>query len=394
MRDLDTRLDKILSGLGAEGRLRGLKSLEPSGPARMTVGDRRVLNFSGNDYLGLSRHPALKRKAMRWTETFGAGSGASRLVTGNLGIFDRVERKVAALKGTEDALILASGFQANVSLLPALIAGGLFSGEPLVFCDRLNHASMHQGLRAAGARQIRFRHNDLDHLEELLKARANRKGPRFIVTESVFGMDGDRADVAAVSAIAERHDAFLYLDEAHATGVLGPGGAGLGLEATPGADLVMGTFSKALGGFGAYAACSAKLKSYLVNKTSGFVYATAPPPGTLGAMDAALDLLPSLDKERDHVLSLAELARTRFEQAGLETGASSTQIVPVIVGGETETLTLAKALEEDGILAIAIRPPTVPKGKSRIRLAFSSDHSQADVERLCDRLIHRAREKP
>jgi len=358
LRDLDTRLDKILSGLGAEGRLRGLKSLEPSGPARMTIGNRRVLNFSGNDYLGLSRHPALKRKAMRWTETFGAGSGASRLVTGNLGIFDRVERKVAALKGTEDALILASGFQANVSLLPALIAGGLFSGEPLVFCDRLNHASMHQGLRAAGARQIRFRHNDLDHLEELLKARANRKGPRFIVTESVFGMDGDRADVAAVSAIAERHDAFLYLDEAHATGVLGPGGAGLGLEATPGADLVMGTFSKALGGFGAYAACSAKLKSYLVTKTSGFVY------------------------------------RTRFEKAGLETGASSTQIVPVIVGGETETLTLAKALEEDGILAIAIRPPTVPKGKSRIRLAFSSDHSQADVKRLCDRLIHRAREKP
>ena len=260
MQDLDQHIDRVLGDLRDTGRLRSLKNVEPGGPARLTVDGRIMLNFSGNDYLGLSQHPALQRKAQQWTKAFGAGSGASRLVTGNLDLFDRVERKVAALKGTEDALIFASGFQANVSVLPALVSGGLFTGEPLVFCDRLNHASMHQGLKAANVRQIRFRHNDLQHLEELLETRKDHDGPRFIVTESVFSMDGDRADVRALSAIAHRHNAFLYLDEAHATGVLGHDGGGLSLEGDPKPDLTMGTFSKALGSFGAYVACSSKLK--------------------------------------------------------------------------------------------------------------------------------------
>lgn len=391
LRDLNPFIDAFINDLTQQGRLRQLRRLEPVGPARLLVNDKNILNFSGNDYLGLSQHKSLKKKVVQWTEAFGVGSGASRLVTGNLDIFDRVERKIASLKGTEDALIFASGFQANVSVLPALLTGGLFKGEPLVFCDRLNHASMHQGLMAAGIRQIRFRHNDLDHLESLLGERQDQAGPKFIITETVFSMDGDRADVARLAQIAEAFDAFLYLDEAHATGVLGRNGGGLSLEAEPKADMVMGTFSKALGSFGAYIACSAKLKSYLVNRASGLIYATALPPAVLGAMDAALDLLPSLDDQRMHVLALAEKARMRFHTAGLDTGQSSTQIVPVMIGDEKRALDLASLLEADGFLAIAIRPPTVPKGESRIRLAFSSDHSEAEVDALSDCLIQHFR---
>src|SRR6185369_12738931 len=201
-----------------------------------------LINFSANDYLGLSRHPLLIERAHDWATRYGAGSGASRLVTGTLDAVMALEARIAAFKGTEDALIFASGWQANAAVLPALLAAA--SDKPLVFCDRLNHASLHHGLSAAGVRQIRFRHNDLDHLEALLGERADQPGRRFIVTESVFSMDGDRVDIGRLAAIAAAHDAFVYLDEAHATGVLGPGGAGLSALAPGGVDLIMGTFSK------------------------------------------------------------------------------------------------------------------------------------------------------
>lgn len=388
MRNLDATITSFLTGLDDQGRRRHLRDLRPIDAAHVQIDGKSYINFSGNDYLGLSQHPALVERAKAWAERYGAGSAASRLVTGNLDIFSGVERKIAELKQTETALILASGFQANASVLPALLTGGLFVEKPLVFCDRLNHASMHHGLMAAGVRQIRFRHNDFDHLEDLLKAKMVEPGPRFIVTETVFSMDGDRADVARLSEIAERYDAFLYLDEAHATGVLGPGGAGLSLDAQPKADLVMGTFSKALGGFGAYIACSENLKSYLVNKAGGLIYATALPPAVLGAMDAALDLLPSLEADRAKLIALADQARTQLAEAGLSTGPSTTQILPVLLGSEQTALDLAKRLEDDGILAIAIRPPTVPNGESRLRLAFSAAHEPHEIAYLCQRIAH------
>ncbi|HRQ83241.1 MAG TPA: aminotransferase class I/II-fold pyridoxal phosphate-dependent enzyme, partial [Azospirillaceae bacterium] len=368
--------------------------LTPGAPlpgGRLLRDGRTLVDFSSNDYLGLRRHPLLIERAQSWAGRWGTGAGASRLVVGTLDLHRQVEAKIAALKGTEDALIFGSGWQANAAVLPALFdregLGGDGRGvEALVFTDRLNHASLHHGCAAAGVRQIRFRHNDLNHLEELLKAREGEPGRRFIVTESVFSMDGDRAPVAALADLAERWGAFLYIDEAHATGVLGPGGKGLSAEAPGRVDLIMGTFSKALGGFGAYVAGSKVLCDYLVNRCGGFIYATAPPPAVLGAMDAALDLVPALDAERAHVAGLAADLRAGLRRLGLSDAGSTTQIVPAVTGSEASALDLSAKLAEAGFLGVAIRPPTVPAGASRIRFALSAAHSADDLAALLDAL--------
>ena len=233
------------------------------------------------------------------------GSGASRLVTGNLDLFAGLEAKVATLKQKPAALIMASGFQANASILQALFDRSVLGAEPLVFSDRLNHASIHFGCAASGAREIRYRHGDAAHLAALLSQYQGDERPKFILTESVFSMDGNIAPLAEIGRLAREHDAMLIVDDAHATGILGEGGRGLSGEA----NIVIGTFSKALGGFGAYVACSDTLRDYLINRCSGLIYSTALPPPVLGAIDAALDLVPSLDAERAHVAKLAERFR-------------------------------------------------------------------------------------
>jgi 8-amino-7-oxononanoate synthase len=351
--------------------------MEPLPGGRACVGGRELIDFSSNDYLGLSHHPALAERAGDWAGRWGTGAGASRLVRGTLDLHARIEARIAELKGAEAALLFASGWQANAAIIPALIGAG--GGPALVFTDRLIHSSLHHGVLAAGARQIRYRHNDLGHLEAQLKARAAEPGRRFILTESVFSMDGDEADVVRLAAIADCYGAFLYLDEAHATGVLGPKGMGLSGLAPSGVDLVMGTFSKALGGFGAYVAGSSALCDYLVNSCSGFIYSTALPPPVLGAIDAALDLVPGMDAERAHLAGLGRSLRNGLADLGMDTAGSTTQIVPAIVGDAAETLELSRKLEEGGVLAIAIRPPTVPKGSSRIRFGLSAAHSATDV---------------
>ncbi len=400
--DIMTRFDPLfqqaLAELDAGSRRRRLKTLTPVGPVTLARPDgSRLTDFSSNDYLGLARHPALTERSVEWTARFGTGSGASRLVTGNMPLHEQVEAKIAALKGCEAALLFASGWQANASLVPALARLSIeqTGTAPLVFTDRLNHASLHQGCAAAGVRQIRFRHNEPAHLEALLLSRAEEPGLRIILTESVFSMDGDRADIAALARVADRFDAFLCLDEAHATGVLGPGGAGLAgegaarteLARTEAVPLVMGTFSKALGGMGAYIAGSAALCDWLLNTASGFVFSTALPPSVLGAADAALDLLPRLDTERTRVAQHGAVLRAHLAEAGLSTGDSSTQIVPVMIGGAAEAMQAAAALEAEGFLAVAIRPPTVPRGQSRLRVTLSAAHDEEMVERLAETII-------
>lgn len=386
--DFEKAWQGCLDGLAAAGRLRRLRTFGRAEAGRTVAAGRVLVDFSSNDYLGLSRHPELIRRAAAWAEEWGAGSRASRLVRGNLPPFETVETKLAAGKGTEAALVFTSGWQANAAVLPALLDARVLGAEPLVFSDRLNHASIHHGCRAAGAAQIRYRHNDLRHLEDLLQRHGGSDAPKFILTETVFSMDGDRADLPALTALADRHGAFLYLDEAHATGVLGRQGFGLAAGATDDrASLVMGTFSKALGGFGAYVACSRRLREFLINRCSGLIYSTGLPPAVLGTMDAALDLVPTLEAERRHLLGLAERLRARFHEAGLDTGASTTQIVPVMLGDEERALEAARALEEAGLLGVAIRPPTVPPGTSRIRLALSAAHTVEEVDRLADALL-------
>jgi len=389
MHDLDSRLNAALDELDNLGRRRRLRAVEPLDCGRIRIDGRELINFSANDYLGLSRHPMVVERAREWASRYGAGAGASRLVTGHLAAIGAIEEKIAAAKGMEAALVLASGWQCNASVLPALLDRSLWGAEPLVFADRLNHASLHLGCQVAGAKQHRFRHNDMTHLKELLHRTARETGPRFIVTESVFSMDGDIPDVDQLAAIAEEWDALLYIDEAHATGVLGTNGFGLSVGAH--VDVSMGTFSKAMGSFGAYVACSKAVREFLINKASGLIYATGLPPATLGAMDAAIDLVPTLGPARARLHAMGEHVRARFHEAGLDTGASCTQIIPVILGEEERTLRVAKRLEEQGLLGIAIRPPTVPTGTSRIRFSLSAAHSDTDIERLIHATIDAAR---
>lgn len=390
MHDFDDKWRQCLDGLDQAGRRRRLRPAGRIAGGALEIDGRRLVDFSSNDYLGLSAHPSLIERARDFAARWGAGSGASRLVCGNIPPFAGVEEKLARGKSAEAALVFVSGFQANSSILPALFDVKTLGAEPLVYCDRLNHASLIQGCLAAGVRQIRFRHNDLDHLESLLAQRKAEDRPRFIITESVFSMDGDRADLGGLKALADRYGAFLYIDEAHATGVLGENGFGLAKGLAGPRCLVLGTFSKALGGFGAYAATTAVLRDYLINRCSGMIYATALPPAVLGAMDAALDLIPGLSGERTRLSGMAERFRRAMRTAGLDTGASSTQIVPVMLGAEEHALGIARALEEEGLLGVAIRPPTVPPGSSRIRFAFSARHRDEDVDRLIEAVIRLA----
>lgn len=378
MTSFDERIGAALAAVRSRGQWRETRATALAPAGRLLRDGRDLVDFSSNDYLGLALHPLLAERAGEWAAQFGAGAGASRLVTGTHPAHLALEAKIAAFKHAEAALLFASGWQANAAVIPALLAA---APGAMVFADRLVHASIHAGCAAAGVRQHRFRHNDLAHLEELLATRGKDAPARMILVESVYSMDGDRADITALAEIARRHDAFLYVDEAHATGVLGPGGAGLcaGVE---GVGLVMGTFSKALGGFGAYVAGTHALRDWLVNVCGGFIFSTAPPPAMLGAIDAALDLIPAMEAERVHLSALASRLRAGLAAQGHDTAGSSTQIVPAVIGSEADALALSARLAEAGMLAAAIRPPTVPAGTSRLRIALRAAHGEADVDAL------------
>ncbi len=381
MANLDAHLQAALTKIEQAGRRRVLRPAAIAPQGRLVRDTASLIDFSSNDYLGLATHPLLTERAREWTQRHGTGSGASRLVTGTSAEVIALEHRIAAFKGTEAALIFGSGWQANAAAIPALLAA--LPGAA-VFSDRLIHASMHAGLAISGTRQHRFRHNDLDHLVHLLASKGREAPARVILTESVFSMDGDVADMPALAALAREHDAILYVDEAHATGVLGPRGAGLSATAPGGVDVIMGTFSKAIGSFGAYLAGSRALIDWFSNAASGFVFSTALPPGVLGAVDAALDLLPDLDSERAHLTSLADRLRRGLGELGHDHGASASQIVPAIIGPEDQAMALASKLEARGFLAAAIRPPTVPPGTSRLRIALRAAHSAADIDALLE----------
>jgi 8-amino-7-oxononanoate synthase len=371
--DLDKLIAPRLEALTASRQRRLLQAHDPA-----------LIDVASNDYLGLSRHPQLIERACAWTHTHGAGSRASRLVSGTSAALLALEAKLAAFKGTEAALLFATGYQLNSSVLPALFELGPDKQNLLIFTDRLNHASLHAGCR--GHKQIRFRHNDLAHLDELLTT--HHGDTRFIITESVFSMDGDRADVPTLAALAERHCANLYLDEAHATGVLGPQGKGLAALAPGKVPIVMGTLGKALGGAGAYVAGSRALIDWLVNRCAGFIYSTAPAPAALGALDAALDLVPTMDGARARLAEMATTLRAALHARGIDTLASSTQIVPALIGDDAATLAAAQRLREAGILVVAIRPPTVPPGTARLRFALSAALSDTAFEHVLAAVTH------
>jgi 8-amino-7-oxononanoate synthase len=366
----------------ANDRLRRLQTATLAPKGRILRDGRACVNFASNDYLGLSQHPALSESACSYTKRYGAGVAASRLVTGENPEFAALEARMAAAKNQPAALIMAAGYQTNLTALAAL-AEPEIAGRPVtILADRLAHHSLLQGAVLSGARLMRFRHNDCDHLESLLRSRTAKGDYCVIVTESVFGMDGDLADLARIGALARDHGALLYVDEAHATGVFGARGYGLCEDVPELVDVAMGTFGKALGGFGSYLACDADIRDFLVQRCGGFIYSTGLPPAVLGAIDAALTLVPQMARERELLLSRAEVFRAALRAQGWNCGASASQIVPVIVGGEAETLTLAAELERRGFWVAAIRPPTVPRGSSRLRISLSAAHTADDIAAL------------
>ena len=380
---LDTLLLQQLAALDAVHRRRRLRPVSWVGGQLRDANGRALIDVSSNDYLGLSQHPLVKARAAEWAERHGAGAPASRLVTGTREITLAVEEKLAAFKRCEAALLFSSGFQANATVIPALAQLGakVGAGDTAIFSDELNHASIVHGCRAARSNAQVFRHNDLEHLDHLLRGHAGESGRKLILTESVFSMDGDRADLAGLVRLAERYGATLYVDEAHASGVLGPGGRGLAAECG-GADIVMGTLGKAFGAFGAYIAGSRALIDWLVNSCPGFIYTTALPPAVLGAVDAALDLVPGMGQERTKLAQNSQRLREALALRGYDTLKSSTQIVPAVIGSEADALAAARRLEDAGILAVAIRPPTVAAGTSRLRFALGSHLDDETMTRL------------
>jgi 8-amino-7-oxononanoate synthase len=343
---------------------------------------RRLLSFCSNDYLGLATDPAVVAAAIRAAESHGAGSGASRLVVGGTDLHAELETRLADFTGRPAALLFSSGFQANSSVIPALTAR-----SALVLCDESSHASILAGCRLSRAEVRRFRHNDVEHLDALLgELPTEAAGPPLVVTESLFSMDGDRAPLGEICDVAERHGALLMVDDAHAIGVFGVGGEGLAAPHSR-VDVLLGTFGKAFGTAGAFVACSDLLRSHLVNFCSGVVYSTAPPPPVVGAAGAALEAIRSGRLEHGCYRTLVAYAHEHLRAAGFDTSPSDSQIVPIRLGDDRSALACGAFLRERGILAVAIRPPTVPEGTSRLRISLTRLHTRDHLEQLVGALV-------
>jgi 8-amino-7-oxononanoate synthase len=357
---------------------RSLHPVVPEDAVHIIQDGRSLLNFSNNDYLGLSKHPALIQAAQDYIAQYGTGATASRLVTGTYAIHEQVEQQLAAACGREASLLFNSGFQANSTILPLLV-----DRHSLILCDRLVHNSILQGVLSSKARFIRYRHNDLDHLESLLSSHSYDR--ILIASETIFSMDGDRSNLDQLVQLAQRYNAILYIDDAHALGVMGTNGMGLASHRSDiDIDIVIGTLGKAFGSSGAYVTCSHLIRDYLINFCPGFIYTTGLPPATVGAIAAALDLIPTLNSERQHLTQIADYLRSQLHAIGFDTGASCSHIIPLMIGDEAKTLRLAQWLKDCGMVAIAIRPPTVAPGTARIRLTLSSAHSQEQIDELLD----------
>jgi len=363
--------------------LRFLVRLREQNLLRRLPGDKRYKHdFANNDYLGFSKHPLLIQAAREATYHSGVGNPASRLISSHQLALTALEESIAMAKKSPSALIFATGYQANVAVLSALLNSKVLEAPPLVFSDRLNHASMHVGCQIAKVKQFRYRHGDYDHLHFLLKKTKALQQPKFILTESVFGMDGDVADIARLLRLAKDYQALLYVDEAHATGLFGKTGYGICSDYEGEVDVCMGTFSKALGVSGAYVCSSTVLKRYFINRASGLIYSTAISPIQVAIMQKAWELVGLQQKQVAILLQQAALVRLTLQKQGFNIGNSTTHIIPVILKSPQKVLAAKQFLAEKGINVSAIRPPSVAENQSRLRIALTTQHTAEDINAL------------
>jgi len=376
-----------LAELRRAGLHRRMRVIEGAQGPRVLLDGAEVLLLCSNNYLGLADNARVRQAAAEAAERFGAGAGASRLISGTMSLHRKLEGRLAEFKRTEAALLFGSGYLANTGTIAALAGAG-----DVVFSDELNHASIIDGCRLSRAETFVYRHRDTEHLAWGL-ARAGRRA-RLIVTDSVFSMDGDVAPLAELQMLARRRGCLLVVDEAHGTGALGPGGRGAvaaaGLEGE--VDVVVGTLGKALGSYGAYVCASAQVVELLVNTARPFIFSTAPPPPAVGAALAALTLLVARPGLVEQLRRNGALLREALAAQGLDTGGSRTQIVPVLVGEARRAVTLCERALEGRVFAQAIRPPTVPAGGSRLRLTVMATH-RVDELRAAASVIGRAAEE-
>jgi len=370
MSEIAGRLEELRES-GLHRRLRLIES--PQGP-RVLLDGRRVLLLCSNDYLGLADRAEVRDAAAQAALHWGAGAGASRLISGNMAPHRELERRLAAFKGFEAALLFGSGYLANVGTISALAGRG-----GVVFSDELNHASIVDGCCLARAETFVYRHGDVEHLAWGLREAGGRAS--LIVSDGIFSMDGDVAPLAELVRLASDHGCRLMVDEAHATGALGPGGRGsvaaAGLSGD--VDLVVGTLGKALGSYGAYVCASAELREYLLNTARSFIFSTAPPPPVLAAALAALTLLEQEPAMVERLNANAAVLREGLAAEGLAAGGEQSQIVPLEIGDARRTMELCERLLERGVFAQGIRPPTVPEGSSRLRFSAMATHEEADL---------------
>ena len=371
----------------AEAKLQGLERnvrVYPEAGGKIKIDGKEVLNFSSNDYLDLAQHRHVMDCAREALDQYGIGSTASRLVTGTLPIHEKLEARIAKEKGFESALVFGSGYMANAGTIPVLAGKG-----DLIFADKFVHASMIDACKLSGAKLVRFAHNNVQALENRLKQFPAKDNRRLIITESVFSMDGDIAPLTDITALAKKHSAMLMVDEAHSTGTFGPHGAGLvrELELEGSVTVSMGTMSKAMAGYGGFVACSEKLRNLLVHSSRAFIYTTAPPPAVIGAALGIMDVLEASPRLGNILQANADYFRSLLHAAGLDTLQSRSQIIPIVIGDNEKAVAVSQTLREEGIIAAAIRPPTVPSGSARLRLSVTLAHHVDDLERAANLIV-------
>ena len=383
MTDVAERLEELRE----HGLYRQLRPIEgPQGPS-VTLDGQPVLLLCSNNYLGLAEREEVRAAAAEAAMRWGAGAGASRLISGNMELHRRLEERLAGFKGYEAALLFGSGYLANTGVIAALAGAG-----EVVFSDELNHASIVDGCRLSRAETFVYRHADLEHLAWALYHQRGR--PALIVTDGVFSMDGDVALLAELLELARRHGARLMVDEAHATGAIGPGGRGsvaaAGLNGE--VDVVVGTLGKALGSYGSYVCANDETIELLVNSARPFIFSTAPPPPAVGAALAALDVLEAEPELVERLQANARRLRTALAAEGLGVGAANTQVIPVHVGAAEVAMELCEAALQRRIFAQGIRPPTVPEGSCRLRCTVMATHTAAEMSLAARQIGAAARE--